>query len=224
MSTNASSRINSQQKANGTQSPSELSQSLGGILSHRIRFEPAPGTATENDCLQSTQSNAPCELVNGILVEKAMGTPEGFLGQTIAFFLMMFVRPRRLGLVMGEGGFFRLANGTIRLPDASFTRKERLPNPLPQVSGWCPDLCVEVLSPDNTPEEMERKRKENFASGCQLLWILDRTTKSCQVWTSDTDRTTVTMDGSLDGGSVLPGFTVSMKEIFAEFDDYFPGQ
>lgn len=136
---------------------------------------------------------------------------------------MSFVRPRRLGLVIGKGGFFRLAHGTIRLPDASFTRRERLPDPLPQVSGWCPDLCVEVLSPDNTSAEMQQKRQEYFTSGCQLMWILDRTQKNCQVWSSEHDCTTVTIEGSLDGGNVLPGFRVTMKEIFAEFEEYFPG-
>jgi Uma2 family endonuclease len=196
--------------------------SLGDIPADRIRWQPIPGTATEADCLHVGETERLCELVDGTLVEKAMGTPEGFFGQKVAFALMAFVSPRRLGMVIGEGGFFRLGSGNVRLPDASFTRRDRLPNPLPQVGGWCPDLCVEVLSPGNTRSEMRRKRNEYFASGCQLLWVFDRKRRTCEVVTNETESVEIGIDGTLDGGTVLPGFQVSMRELFAEIDEYFP--
>jgi hypothetical protein len=48
--------------------------SLGDIPPHRIRLQPWPGDATEDDLLAVT--GVRCELIDGILVEKAMGSPQ----------------------------------------------------------------------------------------------------------------------------------------------------
>lgn len=199
----------------------DIASSLG-VPANRIRFTPYPGTATENDCLRETESKQPCELIDGTLVEKAMGTPEGYLGMTIAHFLMNFVRPRRLGMVLNSEGLFRMYHGNIRLPDASFTKRERLPNPLPQIGGWCPDFCVEAISPGNTLAEMELKRKEYFMSGCKLMWIVNKKNRTVQVFENEFECVDIDIDGTLTGGHVLPGFVLTMKELFSEFDDYFP--
>jgi Uma2 family endonuclease len=199
----------------------DLQARLGNIPASRIRLRPAPGTATEADCLHVGETDRLCELVDDTLVEKAMGTLEGFFGMMIASKLHAFVEPRRLGMVNGEGGFFRLASGNIRLPDVSFTRRDRLTGTTP-ISDWCPDLCVEVLSVGNTRAEMRRKRAEYFASGCKLLWIFDRRSRTCEVFANEFECVEVGENGTLDGGTVLPGFALPMAELFAEFDDYFP--
>ena len=86
------------------------------------------------------------------------------------------------------------------------------------------DLCVEVLSPDNTKAEMERKRKEYFSSGCRLVWELNPRNRTADVFTNPDSFTRVESGGVLDGGDVLPGFTLPLAELFAEFDDYFPSE
>ena len=52
---------------------SELLEELGGISVLRVRNDPAPGHATIADLLQVNQSGSHCELIDGILVEKARG-------------------------------------------------------------------------------------------------------------------------------------------------------
>ena len=62
----------------------DLVQGLGGIPLSRILAKPAPGTATESDVLESQRiHNRLYELVDGVLVEKAMGLSESFLGSSI---------------------------------------------------------------------------------------------------------------------------------------------
>ena len=222
MTATATTTLPFNQRTVGSRTIADLVDSLDGIPLDRIRFDPLPGTATEADCLRVSNTERLCELIDETLVEKAVGVPEGFLGQTIGFFLMSFVRLRRLGVVIGSDGLFRMYHGNIRLPDASFTKRERLPNPMPQVGGWCPDLCVEVLSPDNTRAEMDRKRKEYFASGCRLMWILDKKSRTCEVFANEYECVEIGIEGTLEGGHVLPGFILPMKDVFAEYDDYFP--
>ncbi len=55
----------------------DLRRRLGGISLERIWFHPAPGTATEKDVITAEErENRLCELVDGTLVEKAMGFEE----------------------------------------------------------------------------------------------------------------------------------------------------
>ncbi len=197
----------------------EWLRGLGDVPPHRIRMWPYPGTATEADARLATNTELHCELINGTLVEKAMGMPEAFVAALIIEFLGPFVRNGRLGIAIGSDGMFRMIHGNIREPDVSFTHRDRLPNPMPQVGGWCPDLCVEVLSPDNTVSEMRLKRAEYFASGCRLLWEIDPRSRTAMAYTADDAGAPVDV---LDGGAVLPGFALSLAQLFAEFDAALP--
>ena len=79
-----------------------------------------------------------------------------------------------------------------------------------------PDLAVEVLSESNTPEEMERKLREYFLAGVRLVWMIDPRKRAAEIYTTP-DAPSGTLDESqaLDGGKVLPGFTLPLAELFA---------
>ncbi|MGO9913858.1 MAG: Uma2 family endonuclease, partial [Isosphaeraceae bacterium] len=152
----------------------DLLESLGDIPPRRIRMQPLPGTATEADVLAAhSVDKRLCELVEGVLVEKPMGYDESRLAAAIIHALIEFLSLHDLGTVAGEAGMMRLMAGLVRIPDVSFVRWERLPvkpGPIPAIS---PDLAVEVLSESNTPKEMERKLREYFENGTQLVWYFD---------------------------------------------------
>jgi len=192
----------------------ELLHDLGDIPAHRVRLYPYPGTATEADA-----AGGRCELIDGTLVEKAMGVPEAFLASLLLQFLGPFVRLNRLGITTCPDGPYRMRRGNLREPDVSYTSKGRLPGALPQVGGWCPDLCVEVLSPDNSKAEMAAKRGEYFPSGCRLVWEIDPRARTAEVYTDPVTYTRLTEADALDGGDVLPGFALPLAELFAAFDD-----
>ena len=115
----------------------------------------------------------------------------------------------------------RLAAGLVRIPDVAFIAWERLPNrcipsePIPDVA---PNLAVEVLSAGNTTGEMARKRQEYFRAGVELLWQVDPQSRTVEVFTSPENATLLHAEATLDGGSVLPGFRVSLPTLFAELD------
>lgn len=200
-------------------SAEEWLRDLGDVPPHRIRMIPYPGTATEADAVRVSETECLCELVNGTLVEKVMGTPESSLAFILIGWLAPYLRQNPIGMGHSPDGMFRMLHGNIREPDVAFTRRDRMPNPLPQVGGWCPDLCVEILSPDNTRAEMAIKRKEYFDSGCQLDWEIDPRKKTATVFTAD-DAGTQT--NTLEGGTVLPGFALPLAQLFAEYDAAMP--
>jgi Uma2 family endonuclease len=199
----------------------DLLRQLGGISPDRVRLSPLPGTAVEQDVLDiQANEGRLCELVDGTLVEKPMGLRESVLGLAIAGALRAFVIPRNLGLVAGEAGMFRLFPGCIRMPDvacASHARRKGRPITAP-APDMAPDLAVEVLSESNTVAEMNRKRDEYFSSTVKLVWIFDPRALTVAVYTSVNDPTILNRADILDGGDVLPGFSVPIKSLFDEVD------
>ena len=82
-----------------------------------------------------------------------------------------------------------------------------------------PDLAVEVLSRSNTPKEMNLKRQQYFAAGVVLVWCVDIEARTVAVYSSSDDPKMLPEQEILDGGSVLPGFSLPLVALFAELDD-----
>ena len=196
----------------------DLLERLGSVPPERVRMRPAPGTATENDVLvQPNGVKRLCELVDGVLVEKAMGYYESRLAALLIHFLEDFLELHDLGIVFGADATLRLAPGLVRIPDVSFISWDKFPNrvlppePMPDLA---PDLAVEVLSRSNTEKETARKLRDYFAAGTQLAWCLDPQSRTLRVYQSPLDFIVLTESDTVDGGSVLPGFELSIAEWF----------
>ncbi len=200
----------------------DLLEHLGGIAPSRVRFRPLPGTATEADLIEANaRKESIYELVDGVLVEKALGYTESDLGLVLAGFLRAFVVPRNLGIVTGEGGMMRLFTGLVRIPDLAYASWDRIPGrrrPNSAIAGFAPDLAVEVLSQSNTKKEMARKRVEYFEAGVRLVWEISPKKRTVAVYHSAEHPTILDESQTLDGGEVLPGFELSLADLFRELD------
>jgi Uma2 family endonuclease len=196
----------------------EKLEEIGDVPADRILFHPAPGTATAEDLVAIREDTRRiCELVDGILIGKAIGLYESIIASELIRLLGNFVKEHNLGIVAGEAGMMQLAPGLVRIPDVSFIAWDRFPDrklPRDPVPHLAPDLAVEVLSPSNTLKEMARKRRDYFNAGCKLVWITDPETRTVTVYTAVDQSEEITEDGTLDGGDVLPGFSLSVREWF----------
>jgi Uma2 family endonuclease len=135
----------------------------------------------------------------------------------LGYYLQIYLDGNDRGFTFGGDGMIRVAKDQVRMPDLSFFLWERFPNhllPAGQILGMVPDLAVEVLSPSNTPREMERKRREYFAGGCKQVWEVDPDRRSVRVYVDAEHFTEVSEDGMLEGGDLLPGFTLSVRRWF----------
>lgn len=200
----------------------ELAAQLGDIPLERVRTTPPPGTATIDDCIAANEAkdNELCELVDGVLVEKAMGYEASVVAGTILSIIRMFVSQQRLGFVSGADGFFRLQS-TTRAPDVAFLSLKKLPEgkfPSAAYPQLVPNLVVEVLSPSNTMGEMNRKRLEYFHNGVEVVWVVDCAHRTIAVYTSSSDYKVLGSEDSIDGGTAIPGFKAEVKDFFADLD------
>jgi Uma2 family endonuclease len=200
----------------------DLAAMLGDIPARRVRTHPAPGTATEEDLLAAEPGNPlPCELINGVLVEKDMAFVEGFLAALLIHVLREFAVERNLGRVGSPDVMYRLGTGLVRLPDVSFISWERLrsrPDPDGAVGAVAPELAVEIFSPGNTEAEMAAKRRDYFAAGVLLVWIVKPQERVVEVFTGPEERTVLREGETLTGGRVLEGFSLNVSALFAEAD------
>ena len=192
---------------------------LGAIPLDRIRWYPFPGTATEDDLIRvNERKQGLCELVDGVLVAKAMGATESLLGGYLLRMVGNFAEEHDLGVVLGEGGMYRFQIGLVRLRDVSFVPWTRLPDDkTPDDAVWVviPTLTIEVLSRSNTAAEIERKIGEYFTAGVKSVWTIEPKKKSARVYSSPTAYKLIDETGTLDGGKILPGFKLPLKQLFA---------
>jgi len=196
----------------------ELIRELG-VPASRIRMTPLPGTATEKDLLRTNgRKDGIFELVDGVLVEKSMGFWECVIGNQLGALLRAYVHSGALGIVAGAQAEHRLRRGLVRLPDVSFVSWDQLPDfkvPEEAVPNLYPDIAVEVYSRGNRRKEMARKRREYFRAGTRLVWIVYPKTETVEVYTSPTEFRTLGIGDTLDGGDVLPGFQLAVRDVFA---------
>jgi len=164
------------------------------------------------------------EVVNGELVMSPKDNwYHGRICTRLVVAIGSFVTQHRLGAVLDSSAGFWMLNRNCRAPDVSFVPKARLaalgfkPNEKRFFPG-APDLAVEVLSENNTRVEIAERLKDFFASGTQLVWVVDPEQQRVEVCHSLTRRELIGSGGTLDGGSLLPGFQYPVADLFKEWD------
>ncbi|MBZ0285714.1 MAG: Uma2 family endonuclease [Anaerolineae bacterium] len=160
------------------------------------------------------------ELNEGILVEMSpAGGKHGGIAGGLFGHIWIFVGEHDLGYVTAaETGFILFKNpdgrDIVRAPDVGFIKADRLPNGLPDgFIPLAPDLAVEVVSPTDEAEEVQAKVNQYLKYGTRLVWVGYPKSKTFMVHTVDGAHS-IDIDGTLDGGDVLPGLKIPVRELF----------
>lgn len=160
------------------------------------------------------------ELVRGEVVrEPPPFYGHGLVAGNLFYHLRRFVEEHRLGRVVGEAGFVvERGPDTVRGPDVSYLSSERIAAQRRREGYFegAPDLAVEVLSKGNTRREMARKIGEYLAAGARQVWIVDPVRRTVTVHARHRPSRVFTSTDHLDGGDLLPGFSLPVCRIFEE--------
>lgn len=162
------------------------------------------------------------ELVQGELQMMSPASPnQGRYASRITIALGGYVESRNLGEVyVAEPGFALEPDpkGTVRAPDVAFVAKERIPSPEQARGFWplAPDLAVEIISPSETAYSVETKVAEYLNAGVRLVWLVYPETQVVVQYQAGWQVRRLTRSDALDGGDVIPGFTMSLTRLFRE--------
>ncbi len=104
---------------------------------------------------------------------------------------------------------------TVRGPDVSYVRPERVPEEhIEKFWPGAPDVAVEVVSPDDTAAEVEEKVQEYLAAGARLVLVIHPRTRTMTVYRPDGTAAVLRPGDVFDGGEAMPGFTMPVSEVF----------
>ena len=174
---------------------------------------------TAEELYMMPSDNFRYELVKGELRKMSPGSyKHGKVIGNLTGPLVQHVREHKLGVVCGAETGFKIAQNpdTVRAPDISFISQaemDRIGDPDGYWPG-APDLAVEVISPSDTVSEVEEKVQEYLQAGTRLVWVVSPRLLTVTVYRSLTDIKILTVNDTLDGEDVVPGFRFPVNEIF----------
>ncbi len=179
------------------------------VVSHKVW--------TDEDLMNLPEVGGKYELVEGELILAATNFRHDTLVMRLGGLLDRFVREREVGVVAGPDMGCRMKNGNVRCPDVSFISGERARHYVDEDPDsffeGSPDLVVEILSPSDKLDSTRRKAIEYFESGSHICWIVDPRDRTVLVLESNGSERLLTVADTLDGGTVLPGFSISISAL-----------
>ncbi|HWQ34136.1 MAG TPA: Uma2 family endonuclease [Blastocatellia bacterium] len=174
---------------------------------------------TADELLQMPDDGFRYELVKGELHRMPpTGGEHGKISLRLGSMIAWHVRQHKLGVTFAAETGFLIATDpdTVRAPDASFIRQDRIPEsgiPKGYIPG-APDLAVEVISPNDIYSEVEAKVLEWLDAGTRMVIVVNPRKHTVTVYRSQTDITILRENDTLSGGDVLPGFSCKVAELF----------
>ena len=180
-------------------------------------------TLTLDEFLQLPDAKPALEYACGEVIPKPMPTWSHATIQS--FFLValhQFLARVGLGRALPELRCIFGPPGRERafVPDVSYVAKERYPDG-PYLRS-APDLAIEVLSPGQNVAWMLDKVHFYLLCGTRLVWVIDPESRAVVVLTPGEEARLLSAGDTLDGGDVLPGFSVPVDEIFEQSEPSFP--
>lgn len=174
---------------------------------------------TADELLQMKDDGFRYELSRGELIKMSpAGHHHGRIALNFTTPLDQFVRANQLGAVYAAETGFKLAENpdVVRAPDAAFIRRERVEE-VGQTGGFwpgAPDLAAEVVSPGDTYAEVQDKIADWLDAGTRLVVVVKPSTQTVDLYRSRSDIRILTIDDVLDGGEVVPNWTLPVRDIF----------
>lgn len=156
------------------------------------------------------------ELINGEIVEVSPSFVHARIAHLLSLHLGIFNLKHRLGEILIEARYKLPGDDhNAYIPDVSFLR-DTSDVPRQGAIPRMPDLAIEIQSPDDDEDKLREKAAYYLANGALMVWLFFTETEAetVEVHRPDSDVLVLTIDDTLDGGAALPGFSLSLREIF----------
>jgi len=182
----------------------------------RTASHPEPSRITAEELLRRPRGRFREYLLRGRLVQQPSRTMRmGGVATELMIHLANHVDANKLGHAFGPCGF-QLAwePDTVLAPAAAFVRGDPSDELSESYHQGPPDLAVELVCPSEWPNHLDVKVSEWLAAGCPMLVVVNPRQRIATVYRSRSDIVELTEDDVLDGGDVVPGWKLPLRELF----------
>ena len=155
------------------------------------------------------------ELFHGEITEKVPTPDHGTVAVDVIFYLRSYLFEHGdHGLVVVEGRH-QIGDENSLLPDVAYFRNMDV-SPGGKSFPTMPDLAVEIKSPNDTYAKLQEKADYYLANGSQMAWLFFPEKLEIEARLKNGEVRTLGINDTLDGGGVLPGFSVPVERIFGK--------
>ena len=184
---------------------------------------------TVDEFMRLYETEGPFEILDGERIDQvSTGAKHGVIARTLWRALDRFIESHALGELFHEQAFIlpdpenKNWVGGSRIPDLMFVNSARYAaywdeygeqeNP---PMALIPDLVVEIVSPTDIHEDVDRKVDLSLEDGVQQVWVIKPKTQTVTVY-EGSQRRNLTKDHTLTGSDILPGFEIPVASLFEE--------
>jgi len=157
------------------------------------------------------------ELIGGEIVEKESSPFASALAATISTYFVMHVRAQnRIGHVTGAAGGYYIANECY-VPDMAYVSKKRLPElSRTGYDAIAPEIVVEVIFDEQSVNEYRKLiyKITNYLAAGTTVWVVYPFSQMIDVHAPGQPVKRIGIDGTLDGGDILPEFKLPLRDVF----------
>ncbi|MCI0710608.1 MAG: Uma2 family endonuclease [Chloroflexi bacterium] len=181
-------------------------------------FQDHPYTVSEYEAIATQYPDKRLELIDGEIVEKVPTQLHAAIVSLLNFFIVSFLREKAIGHALIEARYSLPGDDeNDRIPDLSFISHEKGPLVKTGAAPYMPDLAIEVQSPGQSDRLMAEKAAYYLAHRSHMVWLVYPDRRLVEILTPE-DRQLLTDNATIDGGDILPGFSVAVKDIFPDED------
>lgn len=151
----------------------------------------------------------------GEIIEVVSNDRSSQVAANIIILLGGYIKQQKLGRLTGADGGYMI-NGERYIPDVAFISASRQPKAIGQ--SWnhlAPDLAIEVLSPTDQATDVLDKVSNYLVAGV-TIWVVDPIKQTVQVFAPNAAPRLLTSEETLEGGALLPGFSLSIASLFED--------
>lgn len=158
------------------------------------------------------------EYIRGEIVEVPSNAYSSKIASRINGYLFMYLLNNDIGHLTGEAGGYKVS-GERYAPDVAFLAYEKQKELNPKgYNDTPPDLAVEVTSPTDKDEQL-RVKIANYQAAGTIVWVVDLDNEQVEIYKPGQPVKIMDKKGILQAESILPGFTLAVKDIFPPKQD-----
>jgi Uma2 family endonuclease len=169
-----------------------------------------------------------CEANKGLRIEKEADgellimTPTGLKGFTmnerIVRYLGNWAEEDGRGISGGPDAGYRLPDGSMRSPDASwFSAEKRVSlseEEQEQFPRFCPEFVIELQSPGDRAGAMKKKMEMWIANGAEVAWLIEPKARTVTIYRRGEEPEILMDPTSVQGSGPVRGFELVMGRVW----------